>query len=121
VKQLLLVGLGGCIGAMARYKLSGLVLRHAETWKFPLGTFAVNISGCLAAGFLAGWAEKHSLGTEVRLFLFAGLLGGYTTFSAFGLETFHLLQKREIFLAALNAAGGVLAGVLAVWLGMKAA
>ena len=118
--QALLVALGGSIGALARYKLSGLILSHAAGWKFPIGTFAVNVSGCLAAGILAGLAEKHDLfGGDARLFLFTGLLGGFTTFSAFGLETVYLLQRRETLLAIGNAFFSVTAGIAALALGVK--
>lgn len=120
MKNMLLVALGGGFGAVARYKLGGFVLHHSQQWKFPLSTFAVNVSGCLVAGVLAGLVIRHDLfAADARLFLFTGLLGGYTTFSAFGVETVYLLQRHEPWLAALNVGLSALAGVLAVWLGMK--
>jgi fluoride exporter len=120
MKSLLLVGLGGCLGAVARYTLGGLVLHHSADWRFPLSTFVVNVSGCLLAGILAGLAEKHDFFTEnMRLLLFTGILGGFTTFSAFGLETVYLLQRKEILFALLNAGLSVAAGVLALWVGLK--
>lgn len=116
------VGLGGFIGAVARFKLSGLVLHHAANWKFPLATFVVNVSGCLAAGLLSGLIQKHDLlGPDMRLFLLTGLLGGFTTFSAFGLETAQLLQRNEPLVALLNVALSVGVGVTALWIGVKAA
>ena len=119
---ILLVALGGAIGSVARYKASGLVLHHTLDWRFPAGTFAVNVLGCLVAGVLAGLAAKHHAFTpEVRLFLFTGLLGGFTTFSAFGLETILLLKRGEIGIAAANVVLSVLAGLLALWIGMAAA
>lgn len=120
MKHLLLVAIGGGIGAVARYKVGGLILHHTTNWKFPLSTFAVNVSGCLVAGLLAGLVIKHEFfSTDARLFLFTGLLGGFTTFSAFGLETVYLLQRSEIFLAVANVALSALAGVLILWLGIK--
>lgn len=120
MKNLLLVAIGGGLGAAARYKVGGLVLHHFAHWKFPLSTFAVNVSGCLLAGLLAGLAVRHEFfGTDARLLLITGLLGGYTTFSAFGLDTVYLLERHEPWLAVLNVGASALAGVLAVWLGLK--
>jgi len=120
MKPMLMVGIGGFIGAMARYKLGGFVLHHTNASKFPLSTFAVNVVGCLAAGVLAGMVIKHdSLSPNARLFLFTGLLGGFTTFSAFGLDTFYLLQRNELKWAALNACLSPFVGIMAVWLGAK--
>ena len=119
MKGMLLVALGGAIGSVARYRLSGLVLHHTIDWRFPAGTFAVNVLGCLTAGVLAGLAEKHDLlSPEARLLLFTGVLGGFTTFSAFGLETMFLLRRGEVWIAAANVLGSVVAGLLALWLGM---
>jgi CrcB protein len=118
--NILLVGLGGFIGSVARYKLGGWVLHLTAQEKFPFGTFAVNVAGCLVAGVLAGLVEKHELfSAETRLFLFTGLLGGFTTFSAFGLETMFLLRRGEPWVAAIYAGASVLLGVVAVWLGFK--
>jgi CrcB protein len=118
VKALLLVALGGALGSVARYKLSGLVLHHSIDWRFPAGTFAVNVIGRLAAGLLAGLAERHHLlSADVRLLLFTGVLGGFTTFSAFGLETFHLLKRGETGIAVANVVVSVAAGLAALWIG----
>lgn len=120
MKAVLLVALGGAVGSVARYKLSGLVLHHAVDWRFPAGTFAVNVLGCLVAGVLAGLAEKHDmLSAEARLLLFTGLLGGFTTFSAFGLETMHLLKRGEVAIASANVLLSVAAGIVALWLGLE--
>lgn len=119
MKAVLLVALGGAVGSAVRYKLSGLILHHTIEWRFPAGTFAVNVLGCLVAGVLAGLAEEHDLlSPETRLLLFTGLLGGFTTFSAFGLETMHLLKRGEIGVATANVVLSVLAGLLALWLGL---
>lgn len=122
MKAVLLVALGGAMGSVARYKMSGWVLHHTLDWKFPAGTFAVNVIGCLLAGLLAGLAEKQELfSADARLLLFTGLLGGFTTFSAFGLETMYLLRKGELLVAGSNVALSVVAGLLALWLGLGAA
>jgi CrcB protein len=113
---ILLVALGGAIGSVARYKLSGLVLHHTIDWRFPAGTFAVNVIGCLVAGVLVALAEKADLlSPGARLFLFTGLLGGFTTFSAFGVETVHLLRRGEVLIAALYVGLSVAVGLLALW------
>ncbi len=118
--NILLVGLGGFIGSVARYKLGGWLLHLTAQEKFPYSTFAVNIVGCLVVGILAGLAEKHELfGQGARLFLFTGLLGGFTTFSAFGLETMFLLRRGEPWIAALYVVASVLLGLVAVWIGIK--
>ena len=121
MKAVLLVALGGAIGSAARYKLSGLILHHTIDWRFPAGTFAVNVLGCLVAGVLAGLAEEHDLlSPEARLLLFTGLLGGFTTFSAFGLETVHLIKRGDLAVAGANVILSVVAGIAALWLGMAA-
>jgi len=120
MKAVLLVALGGAVGSVARYKLSGLVLHHTVDWRFPAGTFAVNVVGCLLAGVLAGLAEKHDmLSADARLLLFTGLLGGFTTFSAFGLETMHLLKRGEVAIASANVLLSVAAGIVALWVGLE--
>ena len=122
MKQVLLVGLGGFIGAVSRYKLGGLVLHHTADWRFPLSTFLVNIVGCFVIGILTGAATRqHFLGPDLRLFLLPGLLGGFTTFSAFGYETFFLMRKGESHIAFSYVLLSVLCGVALVWIGFKLA
>ena len=119
MKGILLVALGGALGSVARYKLSGWILHHTTDWRFPAGTFAVNVIGCLVAGVLAGLAERQGLfSPEARLLLFTGVLGGFTTFSAFGLETMFLLRRGEVLIAGSNIVLSVLAGLVALWLGL---
>ena len=113
----LLVGAGGFLGAMARYALGGLIHRWAPL-TFPYETFVINVSGCLAIGFLAVLAdERFVLGPAGRLFWMAGILGGYTTFSAFGYETAVLLRASRPLAVAVNVMGQVLLGLVAVLLG----
>jgi fluoride exporter len=115
--NVLLVALGGSIGAVARYGLAGLVQRFTTPY-FPFGTFVVNIVGCLVFGILAGVAEQRSaLGPQARAFLLIGILGGFTTFSSFSFETFQLLRDAEFIRASLNALGQVVVGLGAMWVG----
>ena len=121
MKGILLVGLGGFLGSIMRYSLGGWMLHMTAQERFPFSTYVVNVLGCLAVGMLAGFAEKHHLlGPEARLLLITGLLGGFTTFSAFGLETVYLLRRGEAWVAAGYVCASVLAGIAAVWLGLKA-
>jgi CrcB protein len=116
----LVVGLGSFLGGIARYALSGLVHRYAGAG-FPWGTLAVNVAGCfLIGGALHLVEDRAMLAPETRLFVAVGLLGGFTTFSAFGWETFELLRGSEPILALLNVAGNVLLGLASVWLGRAA-
>jgi CrcB protein len=120
MKAILLVGLGGMIGSVTRYKAGGWLLHQTLLEKFPYSTFAVNVAGCLAAGVLAGLVEKHDLfAADTRLFLFTGLLGGFTTFSAFGLDAIYLVRRGELMTAASYAGLSVIVGIAAVWLGFR--
>jgi CrcB protein len=120
MKQALLVGLGGFIGSIGRYKLGAVILHQAGSWRFPLSTFVVNVIGCFVIGALAGLVEHRDLfSSDTRLFLFTGLLGGFTTFSAFGYEGVFLLRRGEIGIAVAYAGLSVLCGFAAVWLALK--
>ena len=120
-KQILMVALGGALGSVARYKLGGAVLHHSETWNFPLSTFCVNVLGCLVIGVLAAIVEHHDLfSIQTRLFLFTGLLGGFTTFSAFGYETLFLVRRGLISTSMLYVGLSVVGGLVAVFVGFKA-
>lgn len=116
--KILAVGSGGFLGAVARYLLSTIVQQSIKPEQFPIGIFVVNIIGCFLIGLLAGFFELKSwMSVELRLFVFVGLLGGFTTFSTFIDNTF-ILGKEGAFLAALlNVGGQVLVGLLFVWLG----
>jgi len=120
LKQILIVALGGAIGSVARYKLGGFTLHHTQAWNFPVSTFGVNVVGCLAIGVLAALVEHHDLfSPSVRLLLFTGLLGGFTTFSAFGYESVFLLRRGLLSVAAAYVILSVVGGLFAVFLGMK--
>ena len=116
--NVLLVGGGGALGAIARYGVGGLVHRNPALAGFPFGTLTVNLVGCLLIGLGAGLADaRQAIGPEARLFLVVGVLGGFTTFSSFGYETVALLRDHEFLRAGLNAGLNVFAGLLLVWLG----
>ena len=118
IRNILLVGAGGFAGAVLRYLVGGAVLHHTANWRFPLSTFVVNVVGCLVGGVLMALAVKHdSFSPELRLLLFTGLLGGFTTFSAFGVETVYLIQRHELLWAGLNVASSVCIGIGVLWLG----
>ena len=120
----LLVGLGGALGSMARYGVN----QAAALWLpagFPFGTFLVNAVGCAIFGVLAGIGERSGVMTPaLRAFCLTGVLGGLTTFSSYGYETFALARGDAWGLAVLNAAGQVVVGVAAVaagwWLAARA-
>jgi len=116
--QIALVGLGGFLGSVGRYLLSLLVTEWSSASRFPAATLVVNVVGCLAIGALSGFATRSEFLTpSVRLFMITGLLGGFTTFSAFGFETF-LLGKASLGMMALaNIAAQIVLGLGAVWLG----
>lgn len=114
---LLLVAIGGALGSMARYGLSALIVRQVNPVHFPWGTFSVNILGCLFAGvFLVAAEEFPAVNQEARLFIVTGLLGGFTTFSAFGIETLSLIRRGELLIAFSYASLSVILGVCAMWL-----
>lgn len=115
--KLLLIGFAGFIGTIGRYWLSGVVARrYGET--FPLGTLAVNLIGCFLVGLLFYlMQERYLVNQNVRTIILIGLLGGFTTFSSFGLQTFTLLQDNEIALAVLNIVASNVLGLLLVWAG----
>lgn len=118
--DVLFVGLGGGIGAIARYVLGRLVQQSVEA-SFPVGTLVVNVIGCFVIGALAQVGESRNAFTpQTRLFLFTGILGGFTTFSAFGNETVLLAQNGQGLSAALYVALSVVFGLGAVWVGRGA-
>ncbi|MBC2744680.1 MAG: fluoride efflux transporter CrcB [Desulfosarcina sp.] len=93
--KIAIIGLGGCVGAILRYVVAGGVHTLANTASFPVGTMTVNIAGCLLIGIGGGLMESRQLfSPEWRAFLFVGILGSFTTFSTFGLETFNLKGSR---------------------------
>lgn len=113
-----IVGSGGFLGASLRYILSLYTQSRFPESSFPYGTLVVNLLGCLIIGLLAGLFELKSWGhTEARLFLFVGILGGFTTFSTFSHETFLLWENGKMLFSLLNMGVQIFAGLLLVWLG----
>ena len=113
-----IIGAGGFIGAVLRFLISSWVQTRSGSIVFPFGTLAVNMIGCLLIGFLTYLVETRSFfSTETRSFILIGLLGAFTTFSTFGIETLALIRDNRIDLAALNAGSQVVIGVGLVWLG----
>lgn len=119
MKWLLLL-LGGGLGAVMRFSLALWVDARAGV-QFPWGTLAVNVAGCFAIGVVATLAEEHAIvSPALRLFLVTGLLGGFTTFSAFGMETWQLVEDGRGLAALANAVASVAAGLAAVIAGVVA-
>jgi CrcB protein len=111
-----LAGIGGFIGSSLRYAVTGYVQTWSRSIDFPYGTLAVNLIGCFLIGFLSQLAESRGVFTaESRTFVFIGILGGFTTFSAFGNETMNLWREGESLLAMANVAAHLLLGLGAVW------
>ena len=117
-----LVALGGAVGAVARYQVGRGVtawLGPAAVTAFPWATLIVNVAGSLAMGLLAGWLARHGDGGETaRLLLGVGLLGGFTTFSAFSLELMLLIERGQAGAAVGYATVSVLAGLGALYIGL---
>jgi len=117
MQKVFLIGLAGLVGTLGRYALSGVIARRfGET--FPTGTLLVNVAGCFLAGFLFYLMQERFLVSQtMRTVVMIGLLGGFTTFSSFGLQTFTLLKDGELWFAAVNIVGSNLLGLLMVWAG----
>lgn len=122
--EFLLVGVGGACGAMARYGVSRLVALSPTSAQFPFATMLVNLSGCFLIGLLLGPGESQLgrpvLTTGIKLLLITGFLGGFTTFSAFGFETFDLIRREQIVSAGANVLLSVSLSLFGVWLGVAA-
>jgi len=117
MKQILLVGIGGFIGSIARY----FVLKLNLSWHFlsiPMGTLTVNIIGSFIIGFIVGVSAKSELITPgLRLFLMVGICGGFTTFSSFTLENMTLMQNGQFLSVLIYTGLSIFFGFLAVYLG----
>ena len=116
LKNILLVGVGGALGSIARYICQKYLNSYLDA--FPLGTFLVNISGCLAIGMLYGLTANYAIFTnELRLLLMAGFCGGFTTFSAYSLESLVLIEQQRYATFFLYFTGSVVLGLGATFLG----
>ena len=111
MKILILVGLGGFLGSVLRLVISDFFQTKHLT-SFPYGTLAVNIIGCFVIGLVFGFVEKGQLSIEWRYFLATGLIGGFTTFSAYSIETLNLFRDGNIRLAAVNILLNNVLGIL---------
>lgn len=122
LKTLVWVGFGGAIGSMLRFIVGGWAQRFTPFGQFPVGTLTVNVLGCLAIGLLGGLADyRQALDPGQRAFLMIGVLGGFTTFSAFAFETLGLAQDGALLRAGANVVMQTLLGLTAATLGYLAA
>lgn len=113
------VAVAGALGALSRYGLDALIERRSEAL-FPWSTFAINVSGCLAVGFIiAALVDRHRAPQWLRMGLVIGFCGGYTTFSTFAQETLDLLETRDVAIAVASVVANVVLGVVAVLIGTK--
>ena len=118
---ILLVGIGGFFGAVMRYLVTEWMQDIFRAFSLPCGTITVNITGCLLIGLLAGLSENRNLlGQPTRALLLIGVLGGFTTFSAFSYETVELLRDGKSMAAFSNVGLQVCLGLAAVWVGYSA-
>jgi CrcB protein len=115
--KLLLIAVGGAIGSVGRYLLSGAANRFSNTLDFPVGTLTVNLLGSFIIGLLWGWYEHSDFSSPMRSLLFVGILGGFTTFSAFSLETLILFRDGQLKLALLNVILNNVLGIGLAFLG----
>jgi CrcB protein len=119
----LLVGAGGALGSMARHALNHLVHQRFLSATFPAGIFLVNVLGSVLIGLLAGAlaAGRFHLSYQARTFLVVGVLGGFTTFSSFSLDTLALVREGHHAQAGWNAIGQVVLSLAGVWAGFRLA
>ena len=115
----LAIALGGALGSLGRYAVDSLIERHTES-VFPWATFAINMTGCLAVGFIiAALVDRHRSPTWLRAGLVVGVCGGYTTFSTFAQEILDLLEGRHVAVAVGTATASVGVGLVAVFVGSR--
>ncbi len=121
--RLLFVAAGGALGAVARYGVGRLAARLHPAADWPWGTLTVNVIGGLLMGLLSGWLTFRggSQAESVRLFAAVGVLGGFTTFSAFSLETMLLLERRQLAMAAGYVVLSVMLSIAALFVGLVVA
>ena len=117
MRAVLLIGLGSFIGGISRYLLS-MAIQPKAIPTFPYGTLTVNIIGCFLIGMVYGFAERSGLSNEWKLFLATGILGGFTTFSAFSYESISLMQDGRAGMALLYIGVSVVLGLLATYAGL---
>lgn len=118
LSEVSLVAGGGAIGASLRFMVGRFCDAAWESTKFPIGTLIVNVVGCFLIGAVAGLTLRDSISPFARLFIATGILGGFTTFSAFGLETMTLMRGGHLATALLYVIGSVVGGCVGVALGL---
>jgi fluoride exporter len=116
MKTALLVGLGSFIGGSGRYLVSKILQQNIVN-SFPYGTLTVNVVGCFLIGVVYGWSSKNPLDATWQLFLTTGILGGFTTFSAFSMEAINLMKSGNLYGAILYIFLSVLVGLMATAIG----
>ena len=118
MSQLLAIGIGGGLGSVARFGMSTWIYSILGR-NFPYGTFLVNITGCIAIGFLfVVFTDIFSNNTVLRAAVLIGVLGGYTTFSSFSIEAFNLIEQGELFKSLTYMIGSVVVGLFGTWVGV---
>ncbi len=116
---IILVGIGGFIGATLRYLVGNWIQNLSGNPEFPYGTLLVNLIGCLIIGFVIAISEtQDNISQEIQIFLTVGVLGGFTTFSAFGIDTVNFIRNGDLHLGAINIVLQLTLGILAAWLGL---
>lgn len=120
-KTLVIIGIGGSLGSISRYLTSILIERYYTSF-FPWATLIVNILGCFLIGLAIGYLEKHQMTNDnIKWFFVTGFCGGFTTFSAFGVENIRLFQNGNFPMAVLYIGSSVILGLASVWLGLALA
>jgi CrcB protein len=113
-----MIAAGGALGALARYQLAAMIQTRVPVG-FPWGTFVVNVTGCLVMGLAATLlAERLVVHPNWRFLIPIGFIGAYTTFSTFEYETFRAVTEGAWLVGAINVVGSVIAGYVALWLGV---
>ncbi len=118
LKTIVYIAIGGALGSVLRFLTSILVNKYWQSI-FPMATFLVNIVGCFLIGFIISFFHKQNLlNSDLKWFLITGFCGGFTTFSAFGLENVRLLENQNLGLSLLYVLTSVIVGIGFVWIGM---
>ncbi len=121
MNMVLLVAAGGAVGSVARY-LMATAIQKASGWEFPIGTVLVNVLGCFVIGLLYVWlVARHDPRQDLRALLMVGVMGGFTTFSSFSLETVTLMLNGSYGNAVLNVAVSLVACLAGTWLAITVA
>lgn len=116
--NIIMIGIGGFIGAILRFLVAGGIQKLAAGWDFPLGTIIVNITGCFIMGVLAGLADNFGvLSPPLRSFLLVGMLGAFTTLSSFSYETLNLMHDREFIIAGVYVILTFAVSLFSTWIG----